>query len=75
MAEYLHHTPETLKGYYKPQLPSKLPDWAKNDRRIQKDPMLYYSLAYYLWKKGYDVWLVNYRGTGCGIYSNICTIR
>ncbi|MCX8172174.1 MAG: lysophospholipase, partial [Archaeoglobaceae archaeon] len=66
MAEYLLHTPENLKGVYRLQLPENLADWAKNDPRIQKDPMLYYSLAYYLWKKGYDVWLVNYRGTGCG---------
>lgn len=67
MAEYLLHTPENLRGIYKARLPADLADWAKNDPRIQKDPMLYYSLAYYLWKKGYDVWLVNYRGTGCGL--------
>lgn len=67
MAEYLSHTPENLKGLYKTQLPANLADWAKNDPRIQRDPMLYYSLAYYLWKKGYDVWLANYRGTGCGL--------
>jgi pimeloyl-ACP methyl ester carboxylesterase len=66
MAEYLPHTPDSLKGTYKAKLPENLADWAKNDPRIQNDPMLYYSLAYYLWKKGYDVWLVNYRGTGCG---------
>ncbi len=66
MAEYLPHTPDSLKGVYKAKLPENLAEWAKNDPRIQNDPMLYYSLAYYLWKKGYDVWLVNYRGTGCG---------
>ncbi|MCS7143848.1 MAG: hypothetical protein NZ879_02370 [Archaeoglobaceae archaeon] len=66
MAEFLLHTPESLKGIYKAKLPENIADWAKNDPRIQKDPMLYHSLAYYLWKKGYDVWLVNYRGTGCG---------
>jgi pimeloyl-ACP methyl ester carboxylesterase len=26
--------------------------------------MKYYSLAYYLWKQGYDVWSANYRGEG-----------
>jgi len=67
MAEYLLHTPESLRWLYKAQLPAEIADWAKNDPRIQKDPMLYYSFAYYLWKKGYDVWLVNYRGTGCGL--------
>ncbi|MEM4509290.1 MAG: hypothetical protein QXY19_02670 [Archaeoglobaceae archaeon] len=66
MAEFLLHTPENLKGVYRFKPPANLADWAKDDPRIQKDPMLYYSLAYYLWKKGYDVWLVNYRGTGCG---------
>jgi len=46
-------------------LPSQLASWAQGDANIQNNPMLYYSLAYYLWKEGYDVWLVNYRG--CGI--------
>ncbi|AAB90123.1 alpha/beta fold hydrolase domain-containing protein [Archaeoglobus fulgidus] len=66
MNEYLTHTPPELKDLYKTQLPSELADWAVGDERIQQDPMLYYSLAYYLWKQGYDVWLVNYRGTGVG---------
>lgn len=59
MNEYLMHTPPELKELYNVELPSDLADWAKGDERIQNDPMLYYSLAYYLWKQGYDVWLVN----------------
>ncbi len=65
MAEYLPHTPDNLREVYRMEL-KDLADWAKEDPRIEKDPMLYYSFAYYLWKKGYDVWLANYRGTGCG---------
>ncbi len=64
MNEYLTHTPPELKELYNVELPSDLAEWARGDERIQNDPMLYYSLAYYLWKQGYDVWLVNYRGTG-----------
>jgi len=48
---------------YSPQLPS-LPDWARRDPYIKKDPMRYFSLAHYLWLQGYDVWLANYRGQG-----------
>jgi pimeloyl-ACP methyl ester carboxylesterase len=48
---------------YAPQLPP-LPDWARRDPYIKKDPMRYYSLAHYLWLQGYDVWLANYRGQG-----------
>lgn len=44
----------------------KIAEWAKDDIYVQKDPMLYYSIAYYLWKFGYDVWLSHYRGTGVG---------
>ncbi len=66
MNEYLAHTPPELKDLYDLQLPSDIAEWAVGDGRIQQDPMLYYSLAYYLWKQGYDVWLVNYRGTGVG---------
>ncbi len=30
--------------------------------------MKYYSLAFYLWLKGYDVWVANYRNTGHDSY-------
>ena len=49
---------------YDLQLPSPLPRWARRDPYIQRDPMRYYSLPHYLWLKGYDVWLANYRGQG-----------
>lgn len=65
MNEYLAHTPAELKSRYSPSYSSMpIADWAKNDPNVLADPMLQHSLAYYLWKKGYDVWLVNYRGTG-----------
>ncbi len=49
---------------YDVKLPSDIADWAKDDPYIKADPMRYYSLAYYLWDQGFDVWLVNYRGEG-----------
>ncbi len=49
---------------YDIQLPASLAKWARNDPYIKKDPMKYYSLAYYLWSQGFDVWLANYRGEG-----------
>lgn len=65
MNEYVIFTPEELKGRYgKFYSQMELADWAKDDPNVKADPMLQHSLAYYLWKKGYDVWLVNYRGTG-----------
>ncbi len=46
-------------------LPADLADWAVGDTYLQnEDPMRYYSLAYYLWSEGYDVWMANYRGQG-----------
>ncbi|MEW6424748.1 MAG: alpha/beta fold hydrolase [Bacillota bacterium] len=49
---------------YNVKLPANLASWAAGDPYIQADPMKYYSLPYYLWKQGYDVWLANYRGQG-----------
>jgi len=49
---------------YAVRLPEKLADWARNDPYVRADPLKYYSLAYYLWSRGYDVWLADYRGEG-----------
>ncbi len=63
------HTPEAKKEDYSDmELPDPLASWAVNDPYIKEDPMMYYSIAYYLWLKGYDVWLGNYRGVGRGEY-------
>ncbi len=56
------HTPEGAD--YGLQLPQDLAAWADGDPYLQEDPMRYYSLAYFLWSRGYDVWLANYRGQG-----------
>lgn len=57
------HTPPWLNSY-KYKLPSDAPDWARNDPTIQDDNMKYFSLAHYLYLRGYDVWMANYRGVG-----------
>nr|MDO8079209.1 alpha/beta hydrolase [Candidatus Freyarchaeota archaeon] len=62
--EFLSHSTPRLKQFYNVTLPDNLAPWAVGDENIKKDPLLYYSIAYYLWKQGYDVWLANYRGTG-----------
>lgn len=60
-------TKETSELYAGFKLNQKdIAEWARDDAYIKKDPMLYYSIAYYLWKFGYDVWLSHYRGTGVG---------
>jgi pimeloyl-ACP methyl ester carboxylesterase len=56
------HTPEGVE--YDEELPGDLAPWAEDDPYLLSDPMRYYSLAYYLWSQGYDVWLANYRGQG-----------
>lgn len=57
-------TPAGKEALYKVKLPSKLPARASDDPSIAKDPMKFYSLAYYLYDQGLDVWLANYRGRG-----------
>ncbi len=61
---YLSHTTDRILDFYTPELPTDIAAWAKGDANIAKDPLLYYSMAYYLYKQGYDVWLLNYRGVG-----------
>jgi len=71
MNEFLTHTPEERKAAYAGMtLPEPVADWAKNDPYIAADPMRYYSIAHYLWVRGYDPWLVNYRGTGRGEFKS-----
>jgi hypothetical protein len=66
MNQYLtRSTPELLERY-DVSLPDDLAEWAQGDENIERDPMLYYSMAYYLWAQGYDPWFANYRGTGYG---------
>ncbi len=48
------------------ELPATLPDWARGDPYIARDPLKLYSMAYYLYSRGYDVFLANYRGQGDG---------
>lgn len=71
MNEFLTHTPdERRKAYAGMTLPEPVAGWAKNEPYIAADPMRYYSIAHYLWVKGYDPWLVNYRGTGRGEFKS-----
>ena len=62
--------PERRKAYAGMTLPSPVADWAKDEPGIAEDPLRYYSLAHYLWVKGYDPWLVNSRGTGRGEFTS-----
>ncbi|MHB8895917.1 MAG: alpha/beta hydrolase [Candidatus Geothermincolia bacterium] len=45
-------------------LPADLAAWARNDPYVAVDHLKYYSMAYYLYDQGYDVWCANYRGEG-----------
>ena len=65
--EFLPHTTDLMKDQYSAMtLPADLAKWAVGDNYIENDHMLYYNLGYYLWKKGFDPWFGNYRGTGRG---------
>ncbi|MBN1288493.1 MAG: alpha/beta fold hydrolase [Actinobacteria bacterium] len=67
------HTPEGKEKWS--QLPGELPEWARGDAYVKKDPMKLYNLAYYLYSRGYDVWLVNYRGQGRGRYRSFGRVK
>ncbi len=64
--QFLPYSTPTITKNYDILLPEDLAEWAIDDEKIEDDPMLYYSIAYYLWKKGYDPWFGNYRGVGYG---------
>lgn len=52
------HTPKGKEwAYRRMSLPNNAASWAENDEYIADDPMVYYSLAHYLWTQGYDVWM------------------
>ncbi|MFX1393983.1 MAG: alpha/beta hydrolase [Promethearchaeota archaeon] len=66
--EYISFTTPAVASHYDvPSIPDAfLAEWAKGDKNIEEDSLLYFSLAYYLWSQGYDPWLANYRGVGYG---------
>ncbi|OUS31143.1 hypothetical protein A9Q99_04835 [Gammaproteobacteria bacterium 45_16_T64] len=65
------HTPKGKEwAYRRMSLPNNIASWAENDEYIADDPMVYYSLAHYLWTQGYDVWMANYRGIGRGDFAS-----
>lgn len=71
---------EMRTSYSRMELPESIADWAlakdasgnpvsENgqpvlEKYIRADNLRYYSLAHYLWLKGYDPWFANYRDTG-----------
>ncbi|MBD3212001.1 MAG: hypothetical protein GF311_05260 [Candidatus Lokiarchaeota archaeon] len=59
-------TPKVIEQFGSIRLPDTLALWAQGDEKIEEDPLLYYSYAYYLWSQGYDPWFANYRGIGYG---------
>ncbi|MFX1385130.1 MAG: alpha/beta hydrolase [Promethearchaeota archaeon] len=63
---FLSYSTPTMKEKFDITLPENLAGWAVGDEKIKDDPLLYYSIAYYLWKMGYDPWFGNYRGIGYG---------
>ncbi len=69
--EFIIVTPEDRKEYYTDiELDDPLAEWAVGDEYIEEDHMRYYSLAHYLWLKGYDPWFGNYRGLGRGEFES-----
>ncbi|MEN6473417.1 MAG: hypothetical protein ABFD81_05325 [Syntrophaceae bacterium] len=74
---------EMIDSYGKMEMPATVADWALAkdtkgnpiyangqpvlEKYIKADHMRYYSLAHYLWLKGYDPWLANYRDGGRGV--------
>jgi pimeloyl-ACP methyl ester carboxylesterase len=78
MNQFNTQTPQDTPSLYSSLRPSTFADWARTDPVIDHDPAMYYSLAYFLWKLGFDPWLLNYRGTGIGAFksesksNNVC---
>jgi pimeloyl-ACP methyl ester carboxylesterase len=71
MNQFMIRTPDERKFDYRNMtLPNPPADWARGDSYIAEDPMLYYSIAYYLWNQGYDPWFANYRGVGRGDFKS-----
>lgn len=62
-------SPLWLNSYHY-KLPEDAPAWARNDPIIQKDNLKLFSLAHYLYLRGYDVWMANYRGVGRGDFKS-----
>ena len=63
------YSPPWLNSYHY-RLPADAPDWALNDPVIQEDNLKLFSLAHYLYRQGYDVWMPTYRGVGKGGYDS-----
>ncbi|AUM11894.1 alpha/beta hydrolase [Ketobacter alkanivorans] len=63
------YSPSWLNSYHY-ELPSDAPAWARNDPTIRNDNLKYFSMAHYLYLRGYDVWMMNYRGVGRDDYAS-----
>ncbi|AUM11893.1 alpha/beta hydrolase [Ketobacter alkanivorans] len=63
------YSPPWLNSYHY-ELPSNAPAWARNDPTIRDDNLKYFSMAHYLYLRGYDVWMMNYRGVGRDDYAS-----
>lgn len=63
------YSPPWLNSYHY-KLPQDAPEWAKQDPVIQDDNLKFFSLAHYLYLRGYDVWMPNYRGVGRGDFDS-----